>query len=174
MPVLKKIIKDSIMEPYVFGDMVFEHYDLHPDRTFKEFEYIDSRGVLEDEDKRNKETDSFPIRKHTGAIHYVPIPGEMIVAIEPLITFYLAEMAGFKVVAYGTKNMFPLLSLISHECVVVDSHEYNVVDGATLASGFPGHLFPHSRFQSTGHEPETNPLGMTWEHTVCNFSSLWF
>jgi len=98
---LYKVISDDLIQIDEFGNERLSFVD--PTREFDTYDYFID-----------------PQLTYHGEIHYVPHYEESYSAKDLLVAFYLAEMMNFKVVTYGMKNLVPLFSLISHECVLVN------------------------------------------------------
>tara|TARA_Y100000310_G_C20695327_1_gene825262 strand:+ start:1104 stop:2297 length:1194 start_codon:yes stop_codon:yes gene_type:complete len=189
-----RIVDDSKITINRFGHQVC---DLYPDKEFNEFEYTISNHASPEMDKGYKEllnSDSFWnlhdsgaivkergfLRDYVGEIHYMPINGETQAMLEPLVIFFLAERLGYKVVTYGTKNLFPYLSMISHKCVFMDGYAKREDLSANLSGSDGGgsiccdalwHDFPNSFIR---WEFVQNFLGVGFYHLVNNVNSLWF
>jgi len=108
----------------------------------------------------------------------MPIYGEMThTVIDSLRIFYLAEMMGFKVITYGTKNLLPFLSLISHEAVVCNTDiesSWNYVEGASIVSDFPWQHFKSSYFSIDFHSNNSLELPVV-SHVAQHWrSDVWF
>ena len=113
---LYTVIPDSSITVDEFGNERICFVD--PDREFNTYEYWIDNTV-----------------SYLGEIHYIPHYEESYGAKDLLITFYLAEMMNFKVVTYGCKNLVPLFSLISHECVLLDEEKlYEGVEEGKIGS----------------------------------------
>ena len=70
----------------------------------------------------------------SNEIHLVPWYKESWGTVNYFIAFQVANALGFKVVAYGNKNLLPFLSLISHEAVVAKYEETS--EGLECANPF--------------------------------------